>query len=468
MTMQHHRLGMLPAVLALAMAWLTIPDHAVTAADTIPNVPAALDQAHVIHVKGRQYFPGQKQENGAPLPPVEIDTWIDRQTGRTRQAQVGMSGRSQMSSQGGARTSTTVTVVETICEGTCMMTINHAAKTVTFSRISDYYRDLTAHRLSQKLWSQLRGQATPLENFVKVGREILDGNSCDVWQLDVARTPGDGLGAITMSSGGFSRGGFRGIPGFSMRSKLWLSADNGRLVRAQALSRMQGGSWELQTDYQTIKCDGEIPADVFATEPPAGYTATNSKATAPAMDLRRGGTGATANRVSPYEVQVAFTLADGSVVVGWQSSAGPGAGSQEPLFAKLTFGGPLPKLPLEIYGLRPTGPAGGITYTGRHLGYTRKADRFTEWSLYVPTGTPPAIVKQAGYNALYRFNPDSKSNAQFGFTVEYGVPIKTPEDFDKWVRGAMAELSDNNQAPEPLTYQKVTELAQRLRSPAKL
>ena len=185
------------------------------------------------------------------------------------------------------------------------------------------------------------------------------------------------------------------------------------------------------------------------------------------MDLRRGGTGANVNRGSLYDVQVAFTLGDGSVVVGWQSSAGSGAGSQEPLFAKLTFGGPLPKLPLEIYGLRPAGPAGSITYTGRHLGYTRKADRFTEWSLYVPTGTPPAIVKQAGYNALYRLNPDSKSNAQMGFTVEYGVLIKTPEDFDKWVRSAMAELSDNGQAPESLTYQTVTELAQRLRTPAK-
>jgi hypothetical protein len=69
--------------------------------------------------------------------------------------------------------------------------------------------------------------------------------------------------------------------------------------------------------------------------------------------------------------------------------------------------------------------------------------------------------------ALYRFNLDPKPNAQFGLSVEYGGPIKTAEDFDKWVRGAMAELSDNGKAPEPLTYQKVTELAQHLRTPAK-
>jgi len=163
-------------------------------------------------------------------------------------------------------------------------------------------------------------------------------------------------------------------------------------------------------------------------------------------------------------VLTSFTLSDGSVIVGWQSIDHEADQAQEPLFAKLTFGGRLPRLPLEIYGLRPVGPAGSITYTGPHLAYTRKADRFTEWSLYVPSGTSPAIVKQAGYNALYRSNSDPRSNAQMGFTVEYGVLIKTAEDFDKWVRGAMAELSDD--APEPLPYEKVVGRCQRLHAPA--
>ncbi len=226
--------------------------------------------------------------------------------------------------------------------------------------------------------------------------------------------------------------------------------------------------WELQSDYQTIECNGVIPPDIFATEPPAGYTAKNAKAAAPAAELRRSLMSFNANgRTVEFGVLVAFTLSDGSIIAGWQSRERQKGGSQEPLFANLTFGGPLPKLPVEIYGLRPAGRPTGTTYLGHHLACTRKADRFTEWSLYVPTGTPPASVRQSGYEALYRFNMTATANAQFGMTVESGVPIKTAEDFDKWVRGAIIELSDDAKAPESLTYQKVTELSQRLRPPAK-
>jgi hypothetical protein len=172
-------------------------------------------------------------------------------------------------------------------------------------------------------------------------------------------------------------------------------------------------------------------------------------------------------RTVEFGVLVAFTFSDGSIIAGWQSREAQNAGTQEPLFAHLTFGGPLPKLPVEMYGLQPAGRPAGTTYLGHHLTWTRKADRFTEWSLYVPTGAALATVRPASYSVLYRLNIASAANAQFGMTVDSAVPIKTAEDFDKWVGGALAELSDNGKAPEPLVYQKVTELAQRLRTGAK-
>jgi hypothetical protein len=476
------------ALLVLAATFVAVPDYAAKTVNAIPDVPAALDQARVIHVKGQQCFPGQKREDGQPIPPVEMDTWIDKQTGRTRQTQASTSQRSQMTSRSGTAantTSTTITLKETICDGAYTMTLDHATKTATFARVSAYYRDLAAQRLAQGLWSQLCGQATPLEDFVKVGQETVNGTLCDTWQLDAVHTAGDGSGGLkagggvmraggrgprggAMGGGGNGpRGGFPGAPGYSTRTKLWLATDNGRLIRAQASSRLQGGPWELQSDYQTIECNGEIPPEVFATEPPAGYTAKNSKATAPAAQLRRGMSFNANGRTVEFGVLVAFTLSDGSVIAGWHSRERESAGTQEPLFAHLTFGGPLPKLPVEIYGLRPAGQPTGMTYLGHHLACTRKADRFTEWSLYVPTGTPPAAVRQSGCEALYRFNMTATANAQFGMIVESGVPIKTAEDFDKWVHGAMAELSDNGKVTEPLVYQKVAELSQRLRTPAK-
>jgi len=42
--------------------------------------------------------------------------------------------------------------------------------------------------------------------------------------------------------------------------------------------------------------------------------------------------------------------------------------------------------------------------------------------------------------------------------------IETSEDFDEWVLGAMAELSDDGKAPEGFTYDEVLELAEEIRA----
>ena len=366
------------------------------------------------------------------------------------------------------------------------MTVNHTAKTATFSRVSDYYRDLAAYRLVAE---DLEPVVRPADT---VG-ELHQGGSGDprrqpLRHLAVGRDPHPGRRLRGPSgrrrdrepaAAWGSRGAARGGPDPAADSPACPvtprdpSSGSRRTTDAwsgpRSLSRTQNGPWETAKrlpDHRVRRRD--IPPDIFATEPPAGYTAKNSKATAPAAELRRGLMSFNANgRSVEFGVLVAFTLSDGSVIAGWQSRERQNGGSQEPLFANLTFGGPLPKLPVEIHGLRPTGRSSNVTYIGHHLAYTRKADRFTEWSLYVPTGTPPAIVRQAGYDAVYRLNPGSTANAQFGMTVDSVIPIKTAEDFDKWVGGAMAELSDNGKAAESLTYQKVTELAQRLRTPAK-
>jgi hypothetical protein len=308
-----------------------------------------------------------------------------------------------------------------------------------------------------------------LEHFVKVGQDEIDGHLYDIWQLGAATGMGGLVGGSAGGGDGWrSDGNGSGegqsapaIPSF--QSRLWVSPDTGRLGRAQVLSQSGDGHWELEQDYHTIDYDVPIPARTFATEPPAGYTPTNSKETAPFVPFASG-------TVVCDNVQcrtfVSFMLHDGSVIVAWQSCVLGDTESQEPLFADLAFGGPLPKLPAEIYSLKPAGAPDRMAYVGRHLGYTSQAGRFIEWALYVPKTTPPANVKYLGYDMLSRFNSPTPSG-RMGITLGSGVAVRTAEDFDRWVRGAMAELGDNGTVPEHITYQMVCDLARQVRTSIK-
>jgi len=44
-------------------------------------------------------------------------------------------------------------------------------------------------------------------------------------------------------------------------------------------------------------------------------------------------------------------------------------------------------------------------------------------------------------------------------SVDYGIPIKTKEDFDTWIIGAMAEPSHEGEIPEDVSYENVLRLA---------
>jgi hypothetical protein len=444
MTSRYSKFGAVAAALALA-AMATLFLGRSTPAYALTDLAAAFDQAHVIHIKGKTYFPGHKMPDGTEMPPVETDNWIDLDNHRYRHTGTGLSDNGQGN--------IVINIFENVCDGPYMMMANCTNKTVTFMRISDLDRELMTYRMSQAAWGQLCGRIEELPDFVKVGQEQIDGAPHDIWQLDTAHATGGMPGQPTAS------------PKPTVRLKLWLSADKGRLDRMQMWSRRQGDTWQLQADYPTIEYNVEVPASIFALEPPSGYTAANVKETAPLMELTGGGVGCGANGHSlQCSVVVSFTLADGSVIMGWRSEDRSAAGSQEPLFAFLVFGGPLPKLPIELFGLKPGGTSNGVTYTGYHLAWTRKANRFTEWTLYVPDAEPPASVKSLGYDMLYRFNLEPQPKARLSMTQEYGVLIGSAADFDKWVRGIIAEFSDEATLPPEVTWPRVCDLAQKART----
>lgn len=306
--------------------------------------------------------------------------------------------------------------------------------------VSEYQQKLGVRQISKLISGQLFGDITQLSTSIVVGAERIDGVACDIWQSD------DSHGS---------------------RSKHWLSADTGRLARAQVLRKVDSGEWKVATDYSLIEYNVEPPEGTFSLEPPEGYTVRNSPETAYSMDLGKNGLPGFRDEHWYYYCgpKLAFALADGSIVLAWQSFDPMDAEKQAVLFEGVTFGGPLPKLPIEFYALKPAEGPSEPLYTGYHLAFTRKQDRFTEWGLYVPNGTPPADVQETGYEMLYRWNLEFPQHFTFDdMTVKPEFSIETAEEFDEWVLGAMAELADDGTAPTDVTYQKVLDLAEKIRT----
>jgi hypothetical protein len=318
------------------------------------------------------------------------------------------------------------------------LNLNHTDKYAVYFSISDYQRTLEAYRTSGVFSGQIFGDIEQLQNFEQVGWEQMDGVEYQVWQRDTAH-------AVTKHAD---------------RLKFWLSPQTGKLGRVQIWSRVDDDQWELSKDYFT-DYDVAIPDGVFTLEPPEGYTLKNTMETAIPQELGIGG-GVGCDSFSA-KTRIGFLMGDGSVIVAWQSLDSESEIPQDELFMGLEFGGPLPKLPVEIHGLKPAGVSSNLTYTGYHLAHTQKAGQFIEWSLYVPDGTPSASVRQLGCDVLYRFNIDPEPKWRIGLTVNCSLLIGGTEDFDKWVLGAMAELGDDGTAPVDITYERVLDLAEQVR-----
>jgi hypothetical protein len=424
------------AVIIIAVASSIIfLDKSSTPAYGITDVPELFRTVRTVHLKGWQYYPGHKTPDGNDVPPVNMEEWFDLENGRWWSTTCSSSGRAD---------ATQISVGELISDGQYRLRLNHTRKSAHFSKINKYEQMLAKHQSRDQMIERLFGDFSKLDEFVKVGREKIDGVDCDIWECE----------EIFSATGG------------GWRHKYWLSPGTGECKRYQVWMCFTGKQkWELRYEYEKIERDVDIPEGLFAMVVPDGYEADNTKETAMLLELGSsniGGYGDDRCALS-WGAVLSFTMSDGSVIWGWNSIDRTPEKPQEEFFEALEFGGLLPKLPIEFDTLKPAGEPKDITYIGYHLTYTRKADRFTEWAVYVPDGTPPENVKEFGYHALYVFNLEHKPRLKINLPVPYGLLIETKEDFDKWVLGAMAELSDDGKAPESITYESVLQLAEQIR-----
>ena len=414
-----------------AILLITIIDKSATPAYGIYDVPELFKKAKTIHIQGWVYF--NLTDKGKKVPKAPVERWIDLKNGRARfSGTVVHAGPDQV----------TVTIRETILNGQYKMVLDQGKKQAVFYRMSDYLRKLKTHYRLQDMFGHLFDNIENFKNFVKTGKEEIDGVTYDIWTCEFKATDSY-LNRIN-------------------RYKYWLSPTTGESGRFQSWYKNGDEPWRLGHDFYKIERDVDIPGEIFSMEIPEGYEAGNSKDTATPLELNEQsylGTGSLA-----LDARISFTLSNGSVILGWRSVDTESTVSQKELFEKLKFGETLPRLPVEVYSLKPLGWTGNNTYTARHLGYTQKGDELIEWSLYVPDGLWPKRSEMVCYELLCKFNTKRQMDWWSGMSVDYGLSIKTKEDFNTWVLGAMADLSSEGKPPVNVTYKNVMQLARQIRN----
>jgi hypothetical protein len=299
-----------------------------------------------------------------------------------------------------------------------------------------------------------------IEGFHRIKQDMIDGETFDVWQGEYVR----------------------GIRELTNRVKLqvWLSPTTAAIGKLKYWKGEGEDEWTQVSEYTQFERNVPLPAELFRTDPPAtGYEIENSKETA-TIPVRRNWFETdiyedTQFRYASlnYRVWPVFFLPDGSLLAGYQSVDGLESHDQSRYFEGLQMGGPLAKLPVEVYALSPEPNTRNILFIGFHLAYTQKETdegrRWFEWIVYVPDGEPPKPDGVLFYRIQYRLNVQRTEDIQIRAEqppvhTRTTQKIETEEDFNTRILGAIAERSDGGIVPEQMTYENVLRIAQQIRA----
>lgn len=298
-----------------------------------------------------------------------------------------------------------------------------------------------------------------IEGFQKIKQDIIDGETFDIWQGEYV------LGIREHTD--------------RMRLQVWLSPTSAAIGKIEYWKEQRQDGWTQLFEYTRFERNVSLPAELFCTDPPAtGYEIENSKETATIpvhpnwfeTDIYED----TQFRYASlnYRVWPVFFLPDGSLLAGYQSVDGLESRDQSRYFEGLHAGGPLAKLPVEVYALSPEPNTRNVLFIGFHLMYTQKqmdeGRRWFEWILYVPDGEPPKPEGVLFYRIQYRLNIHRTEDIQIRVEQPPVHPrttprIETEEDFNTLILGAIAERSDGGLVPEEVTYENVLRIARRIR-----
>ncbi|MHC4386918.1 MAG: hypothetical protein ACYSUG_08020, partial [Planctomycetota bacterium] len=101
----------------------------------------------------------------------------------------------------------------------------------------------------------------------------------------------------------------------------------------------------------------------------------------------------------------------------------------------------------------------------------QKNGKFIEWAIYVPSQEVKTKEVLPKCEIIFGMDPEDRKwrHSRYGtehLNLSY-LYIHQKGDFDTFVLGAMAELSDSGTSPENITYESVFELAETIRASEK-
>ena len=399
------------------------------------NVPGLFLTAKTIHMGGRMYFPSTVPNGRRTW--VEVEYWLDMGNTRWRLSRPGY-----VSDSNGMQ----IQIKECISDGEYEMLVDHTARSVSFSRLSPFQGRLFVRSNVYSLLQYLCGDPRLLDDYKKVGEETIDGEVFNIWEAVKGADPGP-----------------------SVKLRVWLSPATGEFGKAIFWLRGQSGDWDKQMEINFVARNVKIKDEVFTTAAPAGYTLKNTKETATVQELNQGSVGYDSVTV---QCHILFAMTDGTVIVGWSCISRESDASQAELFRDLNFGGELPKVAVKIAALSPVANDKkvideGTVCRGYHLAHTQKAGRFYEWGVY-PSVKEVNPAQVWGYRLQLRSHfPDQNKNKDIekcSLTMPASLVIQDARDFEMFVRGAMAECSDDGVLPDEVTYENVRELSKRMRT----
>jgi len=411
--------------------------RATSTAYGITDLPHLLSETRTLHVRSTAYLyePDAEQPEFDEATVIPCELWLD--VPDMREHFVSYMSWSRPNGKKG------LNKVEGFRDRDLAMDIDHTEKTVRFNKVSMVKRRLAMRDTIQRYLNRITEEQ--LDHFIKVGQETINGIIFDIWE----REDIDIHDAQTRK-----------------RIKCWLAPATGELGRIYIWQKNGERDWRLGWCADTIERDIDIADSVFEFNVPEDYKYNNTLENAYVGE----GLGAGWSRMGGARVCLAinFTLDDGSVIVAWHSDDLQKDRYEEQghLFQDLVPGSELPKLPMVIYGLKTIRKESysppETFYVGRHLAFTKKDRWYYEWALFVLKEPLPLTTERRTYRMLCEFNLPSEQPPEVGNPMSENK-IEA-EEFDTFVRGAMAELSDSCTVPEHVTYQKVMELAEQIRS----
>lgn len=399
------------------------------------DLPEIVKQAKTIQITGWRYLDDSAIVADNKSERITTNCYIDNRHERLRWNQYGSDK----------------TIDEQI-----MTQINHNAESVRFYKLSDFQRTVWLRKMHDWNFDRAFMSEEELSEFVKVGHETIEGSEFDIWErITNWWYPSDR----------------------EIKLRVWLSPTTGRVKRILEWQRGEftNGKWCVVSERE-IKINESLKTGTFEPVFPDTYHMENTKENAPKyqyllMAFYAGG--------KRSEIRYVFTLENGSVIMVWSTEIPLSDDNSVTLYETLEPEWSPPTKPVEImYGLTPrskprydssdydvTFDDTSVVYNGRHLAWTSKDGQLYEWAIYVPN--KKVNIREVLHRCEIVIGMNPKNRTWKGverYSLYNNTMVICDDEFDTFVLGAMAELSNNGKAPADITYGGVLQLAQQIRA----